>query len=1226
LCSCWPFDHSYRFHKKGNASQSLTHLPLGPDHPKSSMGKSRHTAKVRFDGLDVAAMVNELKRELLGRRIVNIYDGVSDSDAYLLKLDGDGKHMLFLDSGIRFHTTRHQALLQQEGMPSPFCSKLRKHLRGLRLERIVQLGNYDRVVNFVFGTGESRHSLILELYARGNIILTKADYTILALLRSHDYDQVSVKVGQIYPLTYATSAANTQAGLMRMSAEEALEWAKDELNEHAPKLDESKKKKASSVMPLKAFLLKPSSGVYHYGPSLLEHCILCASLNPEAKIGLETIDTVLSSEEWSRLIKALQEEGTSRINAVENDETPGYTVYRFKDKAPEESRADNDNKLGGGLAHVDKVLEEFQPHILKQHEGRPHIQYNSFSEAVDDFFAHLGGQKQSLRAEAAEAHAHQKLEKIRKDVQQRVETLQKEQEKLKEHAELIELHADDVDKALSVINSALDTGMDWEALEQLVEVEQTNRNPIALLIHKLQLEQDAMVLSLPTLCVTGEDGIGNVPHVNVTVSLQESAFGNARVMFAKYRAYKEKSVKTLEASTKALKAAEESAQRQLAEAQKKSKLTTTIQATRKPQWFEKFHWFITSDNYLVLGGKDAHQNETLVKRYLRAGDAYLHADVHGAASCILRAKRHRLSNGKTVSVPLSDQALREAGNFTICRSSAWGSKMVTSAWWVESHQVSKTAPSGEYLTVGSFMVRGKKNFLPPSQLEMGLAVLFRLGDDDSIARHKNDRRDFALIDAFGDDESAEPQVPQRSAKGDVTTNGDADDVNNMPLESNGAAPENGEVISIETDMNLGSRDEILPEAQDDGTRHEIPTSNLDGAIVSDETMAVAETKRKAKGLSVKERKLIKKYGSLEAAQKAAEERGIAEKASDVPDTRSVAVTGEAEVVTDLQGRTKRGKRGKVKKAARRYADQDEEDKELALMALHGGERRFRERTKSAPKPTSEIQALAGAETQALLVKNAADVAASLPEEVKIILAECVSVQSGTGEKVVRWDKFDADVIGEQLGSLQSLEQQLAATKRLLDLKLTSRVDNFSASLSGIIRTVKKFGHLQVKDNEETVEGGQRKTKAEKEKERDAWNQTLAAEGIVTEGDVDDDLVDDTVEVSKLTGVPVGEDSLLYAVPVCAPYQTLSKYKYRIKLTPGNLKRGKASKQCVEMLLRGDGEKSLPAERNRELVKRVGDNDWVQVMCSDVKISAPGITKTTKANKTAKKGVKNPQAF
>ena len=54
-------------------------------------------------------------------------------------------------------------------------------------------------------------------------------------------------------------------------------------------------------------------------------------------------------------------------------------------------------------------------------------------------------------------------------------------------------------------------------------------------------------------------------------------------------------------------------------------------------------------------------------------------------------------------------------------------------------QVSKTAPSGEYLTTGSFMIRGKKNYLPPSYLIMGFSVVFKL-DDSSINSHVNDRK------------------------------------------------------------------------------------------------------------------------------------------------------------------------------------------------------------------------------------------------------------------------------------------------------------------------------------------------------------------------------------------------------------------------------------------------------------------------------------------------------
>ena len=257
-----------------------------------------------------------------------------------------------------------------------------------------------------------------------------------------------------------------------------------------------------------------------------------------------------------------------------------------------------------------------------------------------------------------------------------------------------------------------------------------------MLIHKLALDKDEVVLALPDIDNWDPDQ-DEVPSMqNVTVNIKESAHGNARNMFANYRASKEKEAKTMEASTMALKAAEAKARLQLAEAQKnKARIQSLPSSMRKSYWFEKFAWyveslsvpfvcrratlrafsfrFITSDNYLVVAGKDAQQNEQLVKRYLRPGDAFLHAEVHGAATCLLRAKRRRRgTDGRTQVLPLSDQALREAGHFTICRSSAWASKMVTSAYWVEAHQVSKTAPTGEYLSVGSFMIRGRKNFLP----------------------------------------------------------------------------------------------------------------------------------------------------------------------------------------------------------------------------------------------------------------------------------------------------------------------------------------------------------------------------------------------------------------------------------------------------------------------------------------------------------------------------------
>ena len=47
---------------------------------------------------------------------------------------------------------------------------------------------------------------------------------------------------------------------------------------------------------------------------------------------------------------------------------------------------------------------------------------------------------------------------------------------------------------------------------------------------------------------------------------------------------------------------------------------SSVEQLRRVHWFERFHWFISSENYLVLAGRDAQQNEQLVKRYMRKGD------------------------------------------------------------------------------------------------------------------------------------------------------------------------------------------------------------------------------------------------------------------------------------------------------------------------------------------------------------------------------------------------------------------------------------------------------------------------------------------------------------------------------------------------------------------------------------------------------------------------------
>jgi predicted ribosome quality control (RQC) complex YloA/Tae2 family protein len=95
---------------------------------------------------------------------------------------------------------------------------------------------------------------------------------------------------------------------------------------------------------------------------------------------------------------------------------------------------------------------------------------------------------------------------------------------------------------------------------------------------------------------------------------------------------------------------------------------------------------------------------------------YVHTDAPGSPSVVIKNP-----NGGAIP-PLT---LVQAGVMCICRSAAWKSKVLVRAYWVYPDQVSKTAPTGQFLVQGSFMIRGKKNYIPEAPLVMGLGLLWR---------------------------------------------------------------------------------------------------------------------------------------------------------------------------------------------------------------------------------------------------------------------------------------------------------------------------------------------------------------------------------------------------------------------------------------------------------------------------------------------------------------------
>ncbi|KOB65691.1 Serologically defined colon cancer antigen 1, partial [Operophtera brumata] len=173
--------------------------------------------------------------------------------------------------------------------------------------------------------------------------------------------------------------------------------------------------------------------------------------------------------------------------------------------------------------------------------------------------------------------------------------------------------------------------MSWEDINLLVKTAQENNDPIASCIKHLKLATNHIALLLTDPYQHGDDS--------------------------------DDSGEKLEPMTEA-------------------NTVSNIIKARRTYWFEKFYWFISSDNYLA--------------------------------------------------------------------------KVVTRAWWVSASQVSKSAPTGEYLGTGSFMIRGKKHYVLTDQLSFGFSFMFRL-EDSCIERHRDERKPVAVEDSASDVTSVQEQ-------------------------------------------------------------------------------------------------------------------------------------------------------------------------------------------------------------------------------------------------------------------------------------------------------------------------------------------------------------------------------------------------------------------------------------------------------------------------------------
>ncbi len=609
--------------------------------------------KKEFASFDIAAVILELKAEILDSRVNNIYQ--MDAKTFTLKLHKTNKPPIrvVLEAGRRLHLTSYA--LENPHNPPGFCMALRKYLRGAWLVGVEQYG-FERVVAFSFRTSEGTFKLILELFGEGNVILVSEKGAILQALICKRMRDRNIIRGEVFVLP--PSGGKNPFNVSETELADALKKVGD----------------VEVVRALARFL-----GV---GGSYAEELLLRAGVDKRKAC------STLTEVDVKAVFEALQ----SLLSPIVAGKLEPCIVL---------------DETGGFLDVV--------PFRLKRYEGFAVQAFDSFYGALDEFYVKTTSvEKAKAKIETRDIkREEEKLKRVIAEQQRIIAESEEKTEADKTIGNVIYAHSNELQKLLGLFSRAKLEGKDWDTvIAYVVAAERAGTTPFTLYD-----SFDARNLAINVF----------VDGLRFSLGLRKTLFENAAEFYDRGKKAKQRSVGAL--------AALEHSQKQLVEIQadlneaerlKSLKPAEVLEELSKrrvesKEWFEKFRWFTSSEDFLVVAGKDVVSNEVLIKKHTASNDVVFHAEIVGSPFVVV----------KTEGREVGEQTLHEAGEFAASFSRAWREGMGSAdVYWVNPDQLSKSGPSGESVPHGAFAVTGKRSWMRGAPLQVAVGV----AEDDGELR------------------------------------------------------------------------------------------------------------------------------------------------------------------------------------------------------------------------------------------------------------------------------------------------------------------------------------------------------------------------------------------------------------------------------------------------------------------------------------------------------------
>ena len=642
--------------------------------------------KKAMSGFDLRVMARELDA-LKGAYVKKAY--MPHYEQIVLRVNPkeiEQRDIVFV-RGARIYTSQRDRPMPMT--PPPFAMVLRKHLRNARLTGVQQVG-FDRVLAFSFDTKNGERTLYVEVFRDGNIILVDQDGII------------------IQPLTHASYAGRTlKKGVSYTPPPEAMDpYALDEGSLGAL-LKESDRDLVSTLGG------KVNLGATHANA-------VCALAGHEPNSATSDADP---SKVFTALTRLLEDLDTS-------DE--GYLLVKPTAEDPSDWEA-HLSTLDQPQQHLwlSERAVEATPILLPQHDGVPHVSYSSLCESIDVWKgthdAHALQRREEERFEQAgpgrgQSTEVEKLERRKAQQEKALGGFSEKIEKQQRLGHLIQEHWTHVEGLLDQTKQAVERD-GWSAVRKAIKA-------IPWIVSAAPADRTITVL-LP-------DENSEAKGPQVMLELDATVHQNAQRYFESARKQKNKTsgaVEALAETERKLKRARKS------EAKQKASGKLNRLKRSKRMWFEQHRWAMIEGGHLLVGGKDAKGNDSVVKKHLSNEDMYLHADLHGAPSCSLRSSQgfaleerrpahlppdipaYRLVD-KLEDTALTKDKLQQAAVLALSWSRAWnGGGAHGTVYSVKPAQVSKSAQTGEFVGKGAFVIRGQRTWYKDMDVRIGIGII-----------------------------------------------------------------------------------------------------------------------------------------------------------------------------------------------------------------------------------------------------------------------------------------------------------------------------------------------------------------------------------------------------------------------------------------------------------------------------------------------------------------------